>query len=370
MKHQQLAISIGLSLLAFANCTFANQVNSIQVVSANAEETDSAFVAAKEQAEKEAQLAYQKGLALYGENSNETAKLAINYAKAINSYVAKNLVAIGYGNEEKRFDLYSQAHRILVKNYGENSIETMDTLLAKATHTNKSDTAVKNFKQLIKIAELQNNPGLVANMQFEAAETLLYGFSHSEYSLAKIYAQDADKYYQAQLPDNAVERIKSDLLMVSFESGRKDYDKATKRLNRIVGLFDKYKNLDQSFELNAHVGLVQLYEKQDESDKATKHALAFAKNTHWKNTSEQNPLYITEPIYPRGETKSHVIVILEITVDTHGFVKNPKVISSEGSKAFEKSAIAAVKQWRYAPKFKNGKPVNATTQAELYFERL
>ena len=68
----------------------------------------------------------------------------------------ENLPARVIGPMQLLMDNAANMHQLSgsaqLKNYGENSIETMDTLLAKATHTNKSHIAVKNFKQLIKIA--------------------------------------------------------------------------------------------------------------------------------------------------------------------------------------------------------------------------
>ena len=63
-----------------------------------------------------------------------------------------------------------------------------------------------------------------------------------------------------------------------------------------------------------------------------------------------------EPEYPGLAVRAHLegMVILEATVDENGHVENVKVLRSDAP-LLDGSAIAAVKQWQYAPLTLNGK---------------
>ncbi len=58
---------------------------------------------------------------------------------------------------------------------------------------------------------------------------------------------------------------------------------------------------------------------------------------------------------------------LSLTIDKNGFVTNPEVIKSKGGKSFEIETLKALKKWRYAPKFIDGKPVEAETTVQIDF---
>lgn len=362
MKRQQLALIIGLSLSTLSTYSLASQATNPQVNFSQAYQTYLTAVAENKNVKQAAELAYTLGSANYGEESDNTANLAINYAKAINPRISD-----GY---EQRYALYKQAHDILGKNHGNKSVETLDALLGMASNTESDREAANHFEHMIDIAAEQNNPKLVADMQFEAASVLARKFSHKYYRKAKRYLEQADEYYQANLPENSVDRIKADFLMASFAEGRKKYNQAIERLNRVVGVFDNNLSFDHSAELSAHSKLIGLYEKQGKSDEATKHCLAIAKMVPWKESQEQKPLYRVNPDYPLNKAKQgrSGSVAMEFEVDTAGFVKNVSILNSDGGVSFEKSAIKAVEQWRYAPKFEKGQPVNAVTQVQLDFK--
>ncbi|WP_165744118.1 energy transducer TonB [Pseudoalteromonas sp. Z9A6] len=367
MKRQQLALFIGLSLSALCATTLsttalASQASDPQAVFTQAYQSYLAAVKANKNVQQTAKLAYTSGKTVYGKSSDNTANLAINYAKAIK----------GFADElnEQRYTLYNEAHTILAANHGKQSIETVDALLGKANYTTSAYQAANLLEQVIEIAKTQNNPKFVADMKLEAATLLARKHSSKKYREAKNYLEEADEYYQENLPENSLERIKADFLMASFAEGRKKYNQAIERLNRIVTVFDTNLNFDHSAELSAHSKLIGLYEKQGKSEEATKHCLAIAKMVPWKESQEQTPLYRVNPKYPVNKARSSTdgSVVMEFEVDAAGFVKNPKVLSSEGGRAFEKSAKAALEQWRYAPKFENGKPVSAISQVQLDFK--
>ncbi|MGB1301146.1 MAG: TonB family protein [Pseudoalteromonas tetraodonis] len=362
MKLNKLALLMGLSLSVLSTTSFAEQANNAQTVFNDAYQNYLNAIKTKENVQQAAEQAYTLGKAVYGDNSDNTANLAINYAKSINGYGKKWI--------EKRFSLYQQAYTILVNNHGNQSLETVDSLVGMANFAPSAQKADYYLEQVIAIANTENRPKFLADMKLEAATILANKFSYEKYREAKNYLEEADEYYQANLPKNSVEQIKADFLMASFAEGRKRYDQAIERLNRVVKVFDENLSYDHSAELTAHSRLIGLYEKQGKSDEATKHCIAIAKMVPWKESQEQTPLYRVNPKYPSNKARFRKDgkVVMEFEVDESGFVKNPQVLSSEGGVAFEKSAVEALAQWRYAPKFEHGKAVAATSKVQLDFK--
>ncbi|MFP3351698.1 TonB family protein [Pseudoalteromonas sp. SIMBA_153] len=362
MKLNKRVLLMGLSLSVLSTMSFAEQASNAQGVFNDAYQNYLNAVKTKENMQQAAEQAYTLGKAVYGDNSDNTANLAINYAKSINGYGKKWI--------EKRFSLYQQAYTISVNNHGNKSLETVDSLVGMANFAPSAQKADYYLDQVIAIANTENKPKFLADMKLEAATILANKFSYEKYREAKNYLEEADEYYQANLPKNSVEQIKADFLMASFAEGRKRYDQAIERLNRVVKVFDENLSYDHSAELTAHSRLIGLYEKKGKSDEATKHCIAIAKMVPWKESQEQTPLYRVNPKYPKNKARfsKDGSVVMEFQVDESGFVKNPQVISSEGGVAFEKSAVEALAQWRYAPKFEHGKAVAATSKVQLDFK--
>src|SRR3984957_5510579 len=78
-----------------------------------------------------------------------------------------------------------------------------------------------------------------------------------------------------------------------------------------------------------------------------------------------------EPEYSEEarKAKHQGVVVLQIVVDTKGNAVNPKVMKSLGLGLDEK-AIEAVKQWKFTPGFKDGKPVAVAATVEVNFRLL
>jgi len=63
------------------------------------------------------------------------------------------------------------------------------------------------------------------------------------------------------------------------------------------------------------------------------------------------------------------IVTLQVTVSRDGTIDEIAVIGcSRPGKGFEQAAIDAVRQWRYEPATREGKPVDVYFKIELHFE--
>ncbi len=74
------------------------------------------------------------------------------------------------------------------------------------------------------------------------------------------------------------------------------------------------------------------------------------------NISEPKKIVDVKPAYPQAaqEAKVSGIVILEITLDTTGGVRDAKVLRSQP--LLDQAALDAVRQWRFTPTLLNGAP--------------
>ncbi len=83
------------------------------------------------------------------------------------------------------------------------------------------------------------------------------------------------------------------------------------------------------------------------------------------------PLYKVEPEYSEEARKAKFqgTVVIEIIIDERGYPTNFKILNPLGLGLDEK-AVEAVKQWRFRPGMKNGKPVAVVARVEVNFRLL
>ena len=75
------------------------------------------------------------------------------------------------------------------------------------------------------------------------------------------------------------------------------------------------------------------------------------------------------PDYPSAAKKDGITgsVDLDVTVSSHGVVEAVSVIQATPPDMFEKSALAAVRKWKYDPRFVDGLPSQAQLKVHLVF---
>ncbi len=71
-------------------------------------------------------------------------------------------------------------------------------------------------------------------------------------------------------------------------------------------------------------------------------------------------------IAPLMELARGSVITVDFTVDAQGFVIDPRIMSSTAA-ALNEAALAAISQFRYAPRFVDGGPV-ATTNVSYTFD--
>ena len=120
-----------------------------------------------------------------------------------------------------------------------------------------------------------------------------------------------------------------------------------------------------------HALLVQVYESWGKSDLATRHSIAIGMDSPASPEEDYQPLFRQLPKYPREMWQRRIegSVDVEFTVNEEGFTENARVIkvvtsepdrttkalaSDDENRSFAVAALAAVKKFRYAPRFENG----------------
>jgi protein TonB len=75
--------------------------------------------------------------------------------------------------------------------------------------------------------------------------------------------------------------------------------------------------------------------------------------------SDVVPIVRVNPQYPLRASERGIEgwVAVEFTISKLGTVKNPMVIGSHPSSIFDRSALKAIRKWKYNPKIEDGEPV-------------
>ena len=75
------------------------------------------------------------------------------------------------------------------------------------------------------------------------------------------------------------------------------------------------------------------------------------------------------PDYPSAAKKDGIAgsVDLDVTVSTQGVVEDVSVVQGNPPGLFEKSAVAAIRKWKYDPRFVDGLPSQAHVKVHLDF---
>lgn len=82
------------------------------------------------------------------------------------------------------------------------------------------------------------------------------------------------------------------------------------------------------------------------------------------------PLFRVEPAYPRKAARNgdEGWVKLEFTITEQGTVIDPVVLDARPRRTFNRSAVAAIRQWRFKPRIVEGKPVPVRAMQVIEFK--
>jgi len=72
------------------------------------------------------------------------------------------------------------------------------------------------------------------------------------------------------------------------------------------------------------------------------------------------------PPPPEAQGKAGIVTVA-LTITAKGTVKDPAVLDSSGDGALDAAALACVREWRYKPASRNGRPVDSPWRAGIRF---
>ncbi len=304
-----------------------------------------------------AEQAYLLGLQEYKNDYLNQAALISNYASAITDSVsrghkdASEISAKAHALYLKALELYQQAD-------ADDRKQLVEPYLNLAKTAPKLHVSKNFLGKAIKIAEETNDELFLAQTKF-AAFSLLMNTKHYTKAVRR-YALEAFEVYQEKLPENSLERVRVTYIAAQIHLASKKFEKAEAMFLEVI---KQLESLDYShpFKLASHARLVDVYEQQGKSDASTEHCIAIGSMKPWNDSQDQVPLFRSNPMYPisyaqRGKSG---FVTMSFSINKLGMVINPEVVESKGGKKFEKESLIALKKWRYAPKFEDGKAVKA-----------
>ena len=291
---------------------------------------------------------------------------------------SENLLSLKFNLASAMFEqkLGSDAYGLMAKVVsgfealkGKQSIEYFDALINRTRFGSKDYFDLdrrerKNIKYLaqeaMELSEVLSakHPKHAPVFHYEVAKLMgNTGIFDAIPTSAEQYVTKAYEVNQSLLSDVDVKTVELAFILASIKEARNKDSAATKLYESVVSSLTEALKVSHPYELAARARLVNLYEKQDESNRATEHCIAIGEMTPWNDDIEPLPLYRLSPKYPQSKARARRegFVRMTFTIDEMGFVRDAMVVDSEGGSAFEHEAKKALKQWRYAPKFEHGK---------------
>ena len=306
----------------------------------------------------EAEKAVELGLGIYGPDHKNTVMLNYNLASILSNR---------YGREVR-----AKSHGLLValkpdfdSIYGERSQEHVELYFLLGNTANSRETSKKYYEQTLVIAERHKAENEIkhAITQVEVGYKLLGLGSRKSAVIAEGY-----QYLVDNLAQDSRAVVDASLSMVRYHYAKRQFKKVIALSNELLSSFETM-SFTHPYELALRSILVDVFERQNQSSKATEHCLAIGKMKPWDDNQKQTPLFRVKPEYPKSYARDRREgwVKLDFSITPTGTVKDVEVISSEGGEAFETAALKALKKWRYAPKFEAGKAVSSQHKVQLDF---
>lgn len=305
--------------------------------------------------EKQAKIAYDTGKEVYSEDSKNLAALHYNYGLAVMKMGDRASVIKAYGILQQALPTYE-------KSFGKKSLQTLSFLvdLTKSQiDASASEQSKKPYwKRAIRLSKALNGDTSLehAYVLMDISNVLLLGYGYSN-KQAKKHATKAYELFLEKLGPKHPMTSYMAFNLGKYQLAKKDYKKAVNHFeDALIGFSTESRN---RYAMSTHGFLVEAYEKMGERDKATKHCLAIGAATPQTASADYYPLIKVPPEYPGRAARigKEGYVILNFSVNQQGFVKNVEVVNWGGSEMFIAPAIEAAENFRYAPQFFNGKPI-------------
>jgi len=297
------------------------------------------------EAKASAEKAYRLGSRLYGRNSANAAKLAINFARLLNDGAEYKKAARILRN---KIDAMEEA-------YGAGSSELIPVLveMARARFDPKSpDAALTHFRRASALLAADADVRYRGLKNYDIATEL---FRRGGTPWSRPFVEAAHAVFSEHLQPNDIRRGLMAYHLGLWTVGDERPDVALGHFEHALTAFETEGEMGD-LERTVRMRLVDILERTGRSDEATAHCLALGAAEIWQMPPW--PLYMTYPRYAAVafEGLSEGQVTLGFTIDVEGFVRDPRVLESTRP-SLDAGALAAVGGFRYAPRFVDGASV-------------
>ncbi|HEY6599548.1 MAG TPA: TonB family protein [Pseudomonadales bacterium] len=365
-------IRVCIGVFAVVACGYAFAADTQDPPSTVSADTKSEFVAAyrkyealmaedkSEEALPHAEVAYRLGTEIYGRNHKNTAALALNYGQLL---IKQNQVKAAIPVLDDAIEQYRQI-------YGKDAKELVDPLMSRGNATGAwaPKQQLVYYDAALDIARATLNPDdlLLAQLNLEAGIHLLRDGNVEQ---SKAFFDAAYEQYKKQVAASDARFVVTSFWLGKYYLTSEKPRIAEPYFNQVLAAFEGAGAPENTLATATHALLVMTYQQLGEPARATPHYVAVGKMQPWSDSALQTPLYRLPPSYPPDAKGREGMAVLEFTIDADGYVREPKLLRTDGSDSFGEPALAAISGWRYAPRFVDGNPVATPgMQAEVRFK--
>ena len=239
--------------------------------------------------------------------------------------------------------------------HGKNSVQLIPTLTLLARSMIQHDRPIPlELNRAIKLARQHygKNSERLAKVLLEMARGL---YDTMNYTMARDRYREVHKIYNQILGPEHEQTIVVGFWLGETELARGKYKKAR-------DLFIPMTLNESKYKLRAHAALAAIYEHLNDDEKASEHSLAIS--SAQPAEPNQDPILLHSE-YPIWSTRAGFLIV-EFDIDEKGFVRNPEIIRNTTGEYYKDEVMAAIKKWRYLPRYENGKAV-ATEDLQFQF---
>ncbi|MDX1489744.1 MAG: TonB family protein [Pseudohongiellaceae bacterium] len=294
---------------------------------------------------------YEQGLEVFGDESEEAAALSYNYAmNLIRTRKQEDAVPV----LEDTIDIYEAV-------FGKDAVELIEIyqLLGDSYSVlSESRKKARSYNAALEIVE--NHFGReslnYAQLSFHTGTRLNITTRSTR---AERYLEEAHRIFEELTGRDSSSTAYAAFELGRYYLGRGKAEESVDYFTKALAAFETMEGPMPDLGLTTHAFLVQVYSQLDQPDLATQHSLAIGRLTPSAPDQEMNPIFTVAPQYPMelAMAGEQGWARLEFDVNEDGTVSNIQAVDFEGGEAFEKSAIEAVKKFRFAPRFVDGEPV-------------
>ncbi len=303
-------------------------------------------------AREAARRAYEMGKDLFGAESERSAMLAVNYATLI-------------ANESDARSYLDEAVEIYQLVFGFDSEKMITPLIGlglRLSKQGKSDLGVEYYSRALRLSErhLGSNSSKTGYIELELGALML---KDGRLNASWGHLQNA-KHILSQYSDSGSKSglTRTYLLIGEYYLARQDYRAAIEPL--LISLKDFNSFPSANITVRNHVDLIKAYENLNESVNATFHCLAIGATRRLAKEENLKPVFRVPTLGTVGENFLSGVKV-HFTVNHEGYAVDPVISEDLGNNKLNGELINTIKQFRFAPRFLEGKAVDSPGQ---YFE--